>query len=160
MDIEELLLRAGAKGYHDLSILNDRVVGFYKTKIVKYENPKGTMTSYLFPTTFHFEKDNVIVHMLLGSVKNNFKIPDNSNIKNATDYDVVLKIVNVGNHTYKHLIAQQTNKIPKMINGRRSPLFMHQKILTFVILGLSQTGFPFIQITDGSSLQEDPHNLY
>jgi len=151
MNLAELLSRAQAKGYCDLSILNDSVVGFYKTHSIKYKNKKGFEESYFFPTTFSLKEDNVITSMLLGCVSKDFQIPYHSEIENAIRYGVNLKIIDVENHTYKHLIAQETSKIPE---GRLGYRFIHPKTFGFIILGLSSVGFPFIQIPSKNSLED------
>lgn len=45
----------------DLHIVNNSVVGFYKTHTIKYMNIKGKEESYLFPTTFEYNNNKTLV---------------------------------------------------------------------------------------------------
>ncbi len=133
----------------DLHIMDNSVVGFYKTQSIKYDNIHGEKESYLFPTTFVFNNGKIETSMVLGSVKRNFQIPRNDSINYAREVETNLVTSGVGRHVYKLLIAKQrlddidNEEVDSMINIKS---FMH------VISGLDDTGFPFMRITNNKAI--------
>ncbi len=131
----------------DLHIINNSVVGFYKTHSIKYYNAKGMEESYLFPTTFIFNNGKIETSMVLGSVERNFKIPVNNEIENGSFNETNLVTSGVGYHLYKLLIAEQRlNHTPHDFG------LINIKAFMLVIFGLDQIGFPFMRITNNKSL--------
>ncbi len=129
----------------DLHIMNNSVVGFYKTRAVKYDNIKGIKESYLFPTTFIFNNEKIETSMVLGSVERNFQIP-------VLDYSVAFETnlitSGVGYHLYKLLIAKQR------LNNTENELFGLINIKAFMsaISDLEDMGFPFMRITNNKAI--------
>ena len=60
----------------DLHIVDNQVVGFYKTHSIKYKNTYNEDISYLFPITFNFINNKIETTITFGSVERNFTIPD------------------------------------------------------------------------------------
>jgi hypothetical protein len=120
----------------NLQIENDAVVGFYKTRVVKYKNTENEDVSYLFPTTFRVVDNVIKTTMTFGSVERNFILPSNINgVESYPDsYTMNLKTVGVGNHLYNLLIAEMYG-------------FLDTKPFVCIIEDLNNRGFPFIRIT-------------
>ncbi len=129
----------------DLHIMNNSVVGFYKTRAVKYDNIKGIKESYLFPTTFIFNNGKIETSMVLGSVEKYFQIPI---IKYAIDFETNLVTSGVGNHLYKLLIAKQR------LDNSKSELggLINTKAFMAAISDLEDMGFPFMRITNNKAI--------
>lgn len=146
--VEEINSFFGDDTFVDLHILNNSVVGFYKTKVVKYKNIKNEETSYLFPTTFRLINNKIETFMTFGSVVRNFEIPNNIN---GTEYGTVLQTVSVGNHLYKLLVGRQFIEDEDMgvqIKG------FELKSFVCIIEALDYVGFPFIRITNNEAINE------
>lgn len=129
----------------DLRIMNNSVVGFYKTHTVKYDNIHGITESYLFPTTFIFNNGKIETSMVLGSVEKYFQIPI---LQYAIDFETNLVTSGVSNHLHKLLIAKQRldnseNELGCLINT---------KAFMAAISELDSMGFPFMRITNNDAL--------
>lgn len=130
----------------DLHILNNSVVGFYKTKVIKYKNHKNEDVSYLFPTTFRLINNRIETIMTFGSVDRNFQIPKDIN---GTEYGTILQTVNIGNHLYKLLIGRQfleDEDVGVQIKG------FELKSFICIIEALNNIGFPFMRITNNEAI--------
>lgn len=145
MNLIELLKQVELEIYSDffidLHILNDRVVGFYKTRVVKYKNNRNQEMSYLFPTTFRVVNNNLEIVMTLGSVDRHFIVPNNIN---GTEFGTELDTLNVQNHLYKLLIAKQ-------LKDKNDPLALDIKSFVCIIEALDNIGFPFMRIEHDTS---------
>jgi hypothetical protein len=149
--VEEINSFFGEGTFVDLHILNNSVVGFYKTKVVKYKNIKNEDTSYLFPTTFRLINNKIETVMTFGSVNRNFEIPKNIN---GTEYGTILHTLSVGNHLYKLLVGRQfieDEDIGIQIKG------FELKSFICIIEALDSIGFPFIRITNNESFSENSY---
>ncbi len=133
----------------DLHIIDETVIGFYKTQIVKYENSNGEKTSYLFPTTFKLIDGLIHTTMIVGSVERSFLTPKiyDSHQKYGTN----LQIIGVQSHLYNLLAITQYIQVDnddyyEQCNG------LNIKMLMDCIYQLNQLGFPFMRITNNESL--------
>lgn len=139
------------KLFRDLHIINDTVVGFYKTMVIKYKNKKGEEKSYLFPTTFRNVNGLIHTTMVVGSVERNFEIPrlyqfdDNHGTK--------LQTYGIQSHLYKLLAITQ------YIKSNNGDYYdgcdgLNIKMLMDSIYHLDLLGFPFMRITNNDSLEK------
>ena len=131
----------------DLHILDNRVVGFYKTQTVAYTNAHGEISFYLFPITFSYRNSKFEISMTFGSVERDFivpKLPENCTYTDET----ILTTVGVGNHLYKLLVAYQSNEIR---NDDYEEL-INIKSFQCAILGLEQISFQFLRITNNNNI--------
>lgn len=136
--------------FTDLHIINDTVVGFYKTQHIKYKNLKGEETSYLFPTTFRDMHGLVHTTMVVGSVERNFEIPKIYQFDD--NYGTKLQTLGVQSHLYKLL------SITQYIQSDNDDYYdecdgMNIKMLMDFIYQLNHIGFPFMRITNNNSLE-------
>ena len=136
----------GNEYFTNLHIVNNNVVGFYKTIYVTYEDVNKNTKPYLFPTTFKFVNNRIHTTMVFGSVISNFTVPHNIN---GTGYGTKLVTLGVGNHLYKLLTAIQTDS-PNNFNEYS----FHLKAFMGIILDLESAGFPFMRIADNTSIVE------
>lgn len=137
------------KNFVDLHIFNNQVVGFYKTRYVLYEDKNKILKSYLFPTTFEILNNTIKTTMIFGSVERNFQVED----INGTDGGTILKTLNVGNHIYKLLVAEQFISEKDKKNGFHTNGF-HLKNFICIIESLSMMKFPFMRITNNDSIEK------
>ena len=79
----------------DLHIVNNQIIGFYKTFYIKYMLEDKEM-SYYFPLTFNIVDNKLIITAIFGSVSRNYILP-------KLDYDLPLELFQVNNHLYKLL---------------------------------------------------------
>ena len=149
MDIQQVLQNAQAHGYIDLCIINNSVVGFYKTHTVKHINHSGCVESYLFPITFTLKDDEINVTAVLGSVHKEFRINSIPFLESDLGEGAILTMQNIENHLYENLIFRHSMKIT---NDRLSRRIMSLKALANTISNLSRVGFPFIKITNSGAL--------
>jgi hypothetical protein len=135
--------------FTDLHIINDTVVGFYKTQHIKYENMKGEETSYLFPTTFRNVNGLIHTTMVVGSVERNFKIP---RIHQFDDnYGTKLQTFGIQSHLYKLLSITQYIQLNNCDYYDECEGF-NIKMLMDSIHQLDRIGFPFMRITNNNLL--------
>lgn len=136
------------KLFLDLHIIDDTVVGFYKTIEIKYNNIKNEEISYLFPTTFRWLNGKLHTTIVFGSVDRHFIIPSIDHL--YTKYGMKLSTMNVSNHLYKLLIATQyieNEEDENIVNG------FELKSIVNVISYLNEIGFPFMRITNNTSIK-------
>lgn len=134
----------------DLHIINDSVIGFYKTQIIKYENSNGEKVSYLFPTTFKEINGLIYTTMMIGSVERNFELPKIHHF--SENYGTKLQTINVQSHLYKLLAITQYIQLGNddyydECNG------LNIKMLMDSIYQLNNLGFPFMRITNNESIK-------
>lgn len=135
--------------FTDIHIINNQVVGFYKTKYVLYEDKNGKLKSYLFPTTFEMIGNRIKTTMIFGSVERNFQVEE----VNGTGDNTSLKTINVGNHIYKLLVAEQYEKaLDKKIYNY--PIGFRIKPFVAIIESLSHMKFPFMRITNNDAIDK------
>lgn len=137
-----------SKPFEDLHIINNQVVGFYKTIYVGYKDSNDKPKSYLFPTTFELVNNRIRTTMIFGSVERNFEI---KNHINGTESGTNIITLGVGNHLYKLLAAVQYNSeidVPEHhAKGFATKPFMA------IIEALDHMKFPFIRITNNDSIK-------
>ncbi len=149
MNIQRILQDAKNHGHIDMSIIDNSVVGFYKTHTVKYIDHSGYVQSYLFPITFTLKDNEVNVTALLGFVNRDFQTYGIPRLKSDLGEGAILTVENIENHLYKNLIFNHSMQISNDILSTR---IMSLKVLSNTILKLSQIGFPFIKITNYGAL--------
>ena len=137
-----------SKPFEDLHIINNQVIGFYKTFCVGYKDSNDKPKSYLFPTTFELVNNRIRTTMIFGSVERNFKI---KNYIHGTGSGTNIITLGVGNHLYKLLAAVQYNSevdIPSHhAKGFETKPFMA------IIEALDYMNFPFMRITNNDSIK-------
>ena len=139
LDILNYMERSFMADYFiDLHIINNSVVGFYKTHTIKRRNKQ----SYLFPITCTFANGKLHTTMTFGSVQRNFVLPQNNEIIMAQEAGVDLKILTINNHIYKLLTAQQSSLLSSDIRHDS----INVKAFMAIILGLANIDFPFIRV--------------
>lgn len=154
IELLNILEQSFFSGYFiDLHIINDNVVGFYKTKEVKYKNINNEEVSYLFPTTFKTINGCIQTTMVFGSVERNFEAPR----LNGTGYGTELITLGVGTHLYKLLAGQQyiSSDDEEFVFSEYG---LYIKSFICIIEALDGIGFPFIRITNNSNIEKD--NFY
>jgi hypothetical protein len=130
----------------DLHIINNEVVGFYKTRVVTYRSSSDISTSYLFPTTFRLINNRIENTMTFGSVERNFTIPKGIN---GTDFGTTLQLMGVGNHIYKLLVGRQYIEY----EDDRFPFEVFEiKSYICIIQALDSIDFPFMRIANNESI--------
>jgi hypothetical protein len=133
----------------DLHILNNTVVGFYKTQFLKYKDIKGNEVSYLFPITFMFNNGKMEISMTFGSVERNFQMPIDIECFNiGVDVEANLVTIGVGNHLYKLLVL----KIGINNTETKEFGFLGIKVFIDMIAQLKWIGFPFMRIATNNTL--------
>ena len=139
LDILNYMERSFMTDYFvDLHIINNSVVGFYKTHTVKRRNQQA----YLFPITCSFANGKLHTTMTFGSVQRNFILPRNDEIIMAQKAGVDLNMLTINNHIYKLLTAQQNSILSSDIRHDS----INVKAFMAIILGLANIDFPFIRI--------------
>ena len=133
--------------FTQLKVINNKVVGFYKTRYVFYENYRGEKRSYLFPTTFSLENGKVKTTMVFGSVTDDFCVPNVQGTGEGTE----LVTASVGFHHYKLLMAIQ-HELDQPEMGMYG---FHYKSFAGIIVGLDNLGFPFMRIAERDSINTD-----
>lgn len=146
-DIQGVLKSAKAHGCFNPCIIDNNVLGFYKTHYIKYINKKGFEESYLFPVTFTLEKNDTVVSVsaILGYVYPDSQISEISYINSGLQEGAILMTESIGNHLYKNLIFKHSMEIVK---GRLSARIMSLKVLGNAIYALNEIGFPFMKIAN------------
>lgn len=130
--------------FEDLHIINNKVVGFYKTKYVRYKDKNDKSISYLFPTTFEIEDDKIKTTIIFGSVERDFEVED----VNGTGFDTYLETFSVGNHLYKLLGLIQYDELSNNYLDYRI------KPIVCVIESLNAMKFPFMRIANNKSIEK------
>lgn len=126
----------------DLHIVNNKVVSFFKTRVVKYKDTNGNDVSYLFPTTFVFNNGQIQTSMVFGSVARNFKLTRKIN-GTGTDTGTELSTISVESHLYKLLVANQFVTDPEYFPHIKG---VNRKSFICIIEDLERIGFPFMRI--------------
>ncbi len=130
--------------FKDIHIVDNTVVCFYQTMVVKYKNKKNEDSSYLFPTTFRYLNNKIYTTMVFGSVERGFLIPNNVNgVGDGTE----LKLYSVNNHLYNLLVGENISDP----NTENFEIHM-MKSYVCIIEHLDHIGFPFMRITNNNSI--------
>ncbi len=132
--------------FHNLQIIDgNKVVGFYKTRVVKYKNRLNQNISYLFPATFSVVNGYVTVTMTFGSVERGYNPAYSFNGKN--EYN--LYVLDVQSHLYGLLAAKRHISISEFLNQN-----YHQEMIRYfvnTIQYLDEHAFPFMRIAHQDS---------
>lgn len=138
----------------DLHIVDNQVVGFYKTHSIKYKNTYKEDVSYLFPTTFIFTNNTIEIMVTFGSVERNFIAPNILGEYICRNNNVELVTIPIYPHLYK-LLAVKYSSIDK-----NQDIYFNKELAS-IISTLEGIGFPFIRITNNNSLfNKEVTNLY
>jgi hypothetical protein len=133
----------------DLHIIDNQVVGFYKTHTVKYKNAQNNDISYLFPVTITFNNNKIETTMTFGSVERNFIIPNLL----GTITGIELITIPIYPHLYNLLSVKQSQK--------NEMGYIDIKAMQTIIATLEAIDFPFMRITNNNSLYgKEFKNLY
>jgi hypothetical protein len=132
----------------DLHVINDTVVGFYKTQHMKYKNKNAEETSYLFPTTFRNLNNSIHTTVVVGSVERNFEVPT---IYRWSNYATKLEILSVQTHLYK-LLAITQHVQPADEDYYEGCIGLNIKMIMDSIYQLNEIGFPFMRISNNTHL--------
>ncbi len=135
--------------FHDLQIIDgNKVVGFYKTRVVKYKNRLNQNISYLFPATFSVANGYVTVIMTFGSVERGYNPAYALSGKN--EYN--LYVINLYSHLYGLLAVKKHISINEFLN-----LYSHREMIKHfinTIRYLEDCDFPFMRINNQDSASE------
>lgn len=148
MTVSEILnlVESYSDCFIDIHIVDNQVIGFYKTIHTKYKDTFNKDVSYLFPTTFKWEDNYLKTTMVFGSVDRKFQ-----NIKvNGTGFGTELKTKDVYPHYYKLIAAEQVNKEKWEYYGE-----LNLKAFQVIIEALARIGFPFMRITNNANMKQD-----
>ena len=135
--------------FHDLQIIDgNQVVGFYKTRVVKYKNRLNQNISYLFPATFIVVNGYVTVTMTFGSVERGYNPAYALSGKN--EYN--LYVTNLYSHLYGLLAAKKYISINEFLNQN-----YHREMIRYfinTIQYLEDCDFPFMRINNQDSASD------
>lgn len=133
-----------------MHIINNTVVGFYKTSVVKYKNHNNEDTPYLFPVSFIVGNSAMQVAITYGSVERNFEVPQNFSYNN---YRSKLKTVSVGNHLYSLLVGTDTVSYTDYLEREIQTTL--KELIYCLIPELNEMGFPFMRIANNDSISRE-----
>jgi len=142
LEILHYIEHHGRDLFINLYIVDNKVVGYYKTKVIKYQDFYDNTCSYLFPVEFIFIDGVIETTMFFGFVDKLFLLPN----LNGTKVDTKLILIESSDGLYNKLFAKQS--------GVCSWGYINTKSFVCLIESLNYIGFPFMKIATNDSLSK------